>query len=171
MCIFETERLTVRKLVRANLSDFQRLQGSAGVMRYITGIPHTHTPQESARDLAEIIARYDIEDNNIWIWAVFTKSGDFIGTCALFENEEQEFEIAYRLLETCWGQGYGQETANGLIDYSLDELRLNTIVAQTASDNLASVRILARSRLTFVADIENKEKHWMERHYRYADIF
>jgi ribosomal-protein-alanine N-acetyltransferase len=165
MIILETDRLRVRPLIPTDLPAFQTLQGNANVMQYTTGIPLTLA--ESARDLAEIIARYDVAENDTWIWAVTTKTGGFIGTCALFKNKAQEFEIAYRLLEACWGQGYGQEIAHGLVSYCLDKLKLGSIVAQTAKANLASVRILDRSRLVFVGEVENKGMGWGERHYRF----
>ncbi len=166
MIIFKTYRLQIRKLTPTDLPDYQSMQGNAEVMKYTTGVPFT--PEESAHDLAEIIARYDKVRNEIWVWAVTTKTGDFVGTCAFFKNEMQESEIAYRLLETFWGRGYGQEIADGLIDYCLDEIGLDSLVAHAAKENLASVKILDRSRMTFVAEKENQEKNWVERHYRYV---
>jgi len=65
-------------------------------MKYTSGVPLS--PEESGRDLAEIMARYDVAENESGVWAVTTKRGDFVGACALFKNEGQEFEIAYRLL-------------------------------------------------------------------------
>jgi hypothetical protein len=41
-------------------------------------------------------------------------------------------------------------------------------VAQAVEDNLPSVKILERSRLTFIAASETQEKNWIERHYRYV---
>jgi ribosomal-protein-alanine N-acetyltransferase len=163
--IFQTDRLLVRQLASTDLPAFEALQGNANVMRYTTVIPQT--PEESARDLAVIIARYESADNGIWVWAVTTKANVFVGTCALFKNEAQESEIAYRLLESCWDQGYGQEIANGLINYCLDELALETVVAHAAKDNLASVKILDRSRLAFTSEFDNNEKGWIERNYKY----
>jgi ribosomal-protein-alanine N-acetyltransferase len=168
MIVFETERLRIRPLIPTDLPAFQTMQGNANVMRYTTGIPLT--PAESARDLAKIIAQYDVEGNETWVWAVTANQDVFIGTCALFKNEEQVFEIAYRLVDACWGLGYGQEIADGLIAYCLDELGLPQLVAQTVKDNLASVNILDRSKLSFVAEIENVQKNWIERHYRYAVV-
>jgi len=164
MSIFETKRLQVRQLTLADLPGFQVMQGNANVMKYTTGQPQS--PEQSSSDLAEFIAFYDAADNETWIWAVTTKTGAYAGTCALFRNERGENEIAYRLNESHWGRGYGQELAEGLIDYCLDDLALEYVVAHAAVDNLASVKILDRSRLTFVAEIKIEEKNWVERHYR-----
>lgn len=135
-------------------------------MKYITGVPLS--PEESARGLAEIIALYDAVENEAWVWAVTIENGDFVGACALFKNDRGKSEIAYRLIESFWGQGYGQEIADGLIDHCLDDLALDSIVAQAVKDNLASVKILDRSRMIFVEEYENREKNWVERHYRYS---
>jgi ribosomal-protein-alanine N-acetyltransferase len=166
MNIFETSRLKVRKLTLSDLIDYQAMQGDADVMKYTTGNPLS--PEESARDLAEIMAFYDAPENETWVWAATTKTGDFVGTCALFKNELRESEIAYRLIVTSWGQGFGQELADGLIDYCLDDLALDSVVAHAEKENLASVKILDRSRLVFVAEVENREKRSVERHYRYG---
>ena len=165
MSIFETYRLQVRRLTQTDLIDYQSMQCNAEVMKYTTGVPLTQ--EESAHDLAEILARYDTDGNEIWVWAVTTKTGDFAGTCALFKNETREFEIAYRLLESFWGQGFGQEIAEGFIDYCIVEIGLDSFVAHAAKENLASVKILDRSRMAFVAEKENQETNWVERHYRY----
>jgi ribosomal-protein-alanine N-acetyltransferase len=165
MPIFETGRLKIRTLTTSDLSDYQSMQGSVEVMRFTTGF--ALTPDDSANDLSEIMARYDTRGNETWVWAVSTKGGDFVGTCALFKNEVQEKEIAYRLVEQYWGQGFGQELADGLIDYCLDTLALTSIIAHAAKENLASVKILDRSRLTFVEEYGNQDKNWMERSYRY----
>lgn len=167
MFIFETNRLLVRQLSQTDLPGFQAMQGNAQVMQYTTGIPLP--PEESARELEKIITLYALPGNETWIWAVVTKVGDFVGTCALFKNEWQENEIAYRLLEMHWGYGYGQEIANGLIDYCLNIVGLETVVAQAVQANWASVKILEQSRLTFVTLVDNREKNWIECHYRYLD--
>ena len=62
--------------------------------------------------------------------------------------------------------GYGQEIADGLIDYGLDDLALDSVTAHAVKDNLASVKILDRSRLAFVAEFENEENDRIERQYR-----
>ena len=54
--VFETSRLRVRQLTLTDLPGFQALQGNAQVMQYTTGIPLT--PEESAHELAEIMAWY-----------------------------------------------------------------------------------------------------------------
>ena len=135
-------------------------------MRYTTGIPLTL--EESAQDLAEIIARYDAQVNEIWVWAVTNRTAEFVGACALFRNEELDFEIAVRLLERCWGDGYGQEIADGLIDYCIGELALSSVTAHAAEGNLASIKILDGSRLKFVGERQNQTTRWTERCYRYV---
>ena len=100
----------MRQLSQTDLPGFQAVQGNAQVMQYTTGI--SLPPEESARELEKIITLYTLPGNETWIWAVAAKAGtkvvikqnDFVGTCALFKNEAQEFEIAYRLRRTGSGQ-------------------------------------------------------------------
>lgn len=67
-----------------------------------------------------------------------------------------------RFLEKYWGKGYGQEVCNGLIDFALNEWKLTSLWAEANKDNIASVKILERSRLQFEREyFHEKEKSWV----------
>lgn len=143
--IFETERLLVRPLRPDDFPAFYDLQRNPNVLRY-TGNPVQSEAENKAR-FDEIIGFYSKPGNRFWVWAVERKSdGIFLGTCALV-NEGNE--LGYRLREEFWGNGYGQEVANGLVDHALDIMGLTTIFAEADKDNIASVKILGRTKLQF----------------------
>ena len=53
-----------------------------------------------------------------------------------------------------FGNGYGQELCDGLVTYAIEVQECPEIIAYADVRNLASVKILERSRLEFVEELE-----------------
>lgn len=86
------------------------------------------------------------------------ENGRLIGTCALFQIDEQSgrAELGYMLASTAWGLGYMQEALQAFLDHAFGAMNLRRIEADTDPRNEGSLRLLAR--LGFV-----KEGHFRER--------
>src|ERR1043165_2657001 len=112
--IFETTRLYVRRLKQSDEPAFFELMSNPNVMNAIPQKPLNRTQSNS--ELAELILLEKSSDTKIWS---LCKKGcnDLIGFCGVLKNDEKEDEIAYRIIETFWGNGYGTEITKGLIDY------------------------------------------------------
>ena len=161
--VFETERLTIRELNQRDFALFHEMQSDDIVMRYTTG--QGFDEHENLRQLTECIDSYTKPNNQFWVWAITRKSDQqFIGTCAIVPNNNRP-EIGYRLRRTCFGNGYGQEICDGLIEYGIQKLALTEIVAYVDLLNVASRIILDRSLLTFVSEAPN-ENGGTDRFYR-----
>ena len=97
-------------------------------MRYTTG--RALTEEENKEDLEKVINAYEKVDNNFWVWAIVQKSDhEFVGTCAIAPTSDEELEIGYRLLPQFWGNGYGLEITESLLDYGLEIMKLKELVA------------------------------------------
>ncbi|NVK51624.1 MAG: GNAT family N-acetyltransferase [Flavobacteriaceae bacterium] len=143
--IFETERLIVRKLILDDLLSFHKMQSNPKVMRYVTG--DVKSLQEHELELKELMAKYDLPNNNFWIYAIDRKSdGEFIGTCAIVDEVN---ELGYRFLEQFWGLGYGKEICNGLIQYC-KEIGLKLLTAYVVDKNIASAKIIESNNFKVV---------------------
>ena len=163
--VFETTRLYVRKLAVSDFDAFHEMQSDLEVMRFTTGSALGEA--ENRRQLKMCMDAYACPGNNFWVWAIVRKSdGEFIGTCAVAPNEGRP-EIGYRLLRKFFGNGYGQEICNGLIDYAKHEQGLPEIIAFADVRNVASVRILDRSSLDFVGE-KTDENGITDRFYRWV---
>ncbi|MCP4890329.1 MAG: GNAT family N-acetyltransferase [Planctomycetaceae bacterium] len=162
--IFETARLLVRDLVDSDFDAFHEMQSDIEVMRYTTG--KALDESENRRQLRDCIARYVRPANDFWVWAVVRKSDQqFIGTCAIVPNGPRA-EIGYRLLRKFFGNGYGREICNGLIVHGIQHQNLHEIIAYADIANLASVKILDQSALSFVEETKTEEGG-VERFYRW----
>ena len=139
--IFETERLIVRKLVTSDLEAFHKMQSNPKVMQFATG--DVKTLEEHEIELKELISKYNLPNNDFWIYAIERKNDAvFIGTVALVKNDGND-EIGYRFLEQYWGRGYATEICGGLIKYC-KLIKIKKIVGSVVDKNIASAKILER---------------------------
>ncbi|MEM6469035.1 MAG: GNAT family N-acetyltransferase [Planctomycetota bacterium] len=163
--IFESQRLSVRKLRDTDFDAFHEMQSDDEVMRFTYGKGFDEV--ENRRQLEDCISRYSKPENDFWVWAVVCKSDQqFLGTCAIVPNDSRP-EIGYRLLRKFFGHGYGQEICDRLIDYGISELQLSEIIAYVDVRNIASAKILDRSRLPFVKQFINDDGI-VDRFYRWT---
>ncbi|MDG2220857.1 MAG: GNAT family N-acetyltransferase [Rubripirellula sp.] len=153
--IFETARLLVRNLVDADFDAFHEMQSDIEVMRYTTGSGFDEA--ENRQQLSDCIRHYAEPGNDFWVWAVVRKTDQqFVGTCAIVPNGENA-EIGYRFLRKFFGNGYGRETCNGLIEHGIHVQKLREIIAYADIENIASIKILDQSVLSFVEETKTEE--------------
>lgn len=162
--IFQTTRLNIRPLHLNDFAAFHEMQGNINVMRYTSD--RAQTEEEDLASLKDCISKYDEPDNNFWIWAIERKSDQaFLGTVALIVNDEGEDEIGFRFLEKYWGNGYGQEAADALCKYALEEKKITLLVGYVFVDNMGSVKILERAGFQLIKEWFNEEYQMMDRLY------
>lgn len=163
--LFETTRLFVRELMDADFEAFHAMQSDDEVMRYTSGEGFDRT--ENRRQFDDCIAHYSKPDNDFWVWAIVRKlDRQFVGTCAIVPNHDRP-EIGYRFLRKFFGNGYGQEICDALIEFGIHKRNLPEIIAYVDVRNIASTKILDRSRLPFVEEITN-EDGLKDRFYRWT---
>jgi RimJ/RimL family protein N-acetyltransferase len=76
-------------------------------------------------------------------WIIETKD-QFIGWCGLKTNENGEIDLGFRILKEYWGQGYGIEAANSVLDYGFNTLKINKIIARTSIKNIKAQNLLSK---------------------------
>ena len=141
--IFTTARLTICQLTIEDFDAFYTMQSNPKVMQYIKPILNY---EEAKTELAKFIRYYSDSKKFYNIWAVkHSETNQFIGICGVYQNQQTEYEIAYRLTESAWGNGYGREFAISLIKHSLEEIKLPRLVAYVYTENIPSVKILEKS--------------------------
>jgi len=118
---------------------------------------------ESDSKLADLILLEKSSDTKIWS---LCKKGcdEQIGICGVLKNDEKQDEIAYRIIETFWENGYGTELAKGLNDFCFIEMKSELITADVCVDNLKSIKILNKF-FTVQKEFFNIEDNCMDRRY------
>ncbi|MFD0992970.1 GNAT family N-acetyltransferase [Tenacibaculum geojense] len=145
--IFETERLLVRKLEVSDIEGFFELQSNPNVMQYATG--NVQSREAIEFELKDLISKYSDSKNDFWIYAVALKTNnEFIGTVA-FVKDGKDDEIGYRIIERCWGLGYGNEICGGMVCYAKARC-IPKLVGYVVDVNKASAKILVNNGFTAV---------------------
>ncbi|WP_075341993.1 GNAT family N-acetyltransferase [Tenacibaculum agarivorans] len=140
--IFETDRLEVRYLKMSDIEGYYQLQSNPKVLQYATGEVTSY--EKIKENLEEVIQKYNVVDNNFWIYAIERKSDQiFVGTVAIVKDENNEDEIGYRFIETYWGNGYGFEICEGLITYAR-KVGMSKLIGYVVDENIASAKILEK---------------------------
>lgn len=166
--LFETSRLIVRPLRFSDFDAYFEMQSNPNVHLY------TCSPvddSDAARTgLEHHIACYTKPNNNWWIWAIERKTDEaFVGTAAVINSDNEIVgngpEIGYRFLERYWGNGYGSEICDPLIEYAFGQRGLNSVFATVDVLNVPSVKILDRCELRFVKQYLNQTDNCADRVY------
>jgi ribosomal-protein-alanine N-acetyltransferase len=160
--IFETERLIIRELKKSDSDNFFDMMGNPNVMNPIP--QKVMTKDESDSKLNELITLEKSTNKKVWS-LIEKKSNDFIGICGLLKNNENENEIAYRLREKYWGNGYGTEIAKGLIDFGFKNLNFDLVMADVNIENTKSVKILDKF-LIKQKEFFNQKDNCTDRRYK-----
>src|SRR5690606_19994032 len=142
--VFKTERLKIRQLAIDDLEGFSKLQKNPKTQKFPS--PFLLAEKDDSVLINSIIDLYQKENNHYFIWAVeILNTKKFIGTCALVKNEKGENEIGYSIIEDFWGKGFGEELANGLVNFCCKNLKLDKVTAYIDANNLGSIRTLGKT--------------------------
>lgn len=161
--IYSTKRLLVRKLVPEDFLPFHIMQSNSNVMKFVRGKAMTYA--ENKEELPKLIGFYDNEDNDFWIYAIIRKKDNvFLGTVALVKDENNNDEIGYRFLEKYWGNGYGTEVFQGLIEYC-KSIHIEKIIACVAIENIASMKIIKNAGFHFLENFISDDLNIPEQKY------
>lgn len=146
--LFETERLTVRQFVAADLDAFAALCADPDVMHFM-GDGSTLTREEVAHWIDICEEKYAVRGYGTS--AVFEKSSDaFIGFCGVVRAPDRDFdEIVYAYQRESWGKGYATETARAMLDYVLQRSTLDVLYATIDSANVNSIKIVEKLGFRF----------------------
>ena len=93
----------------------------------------------------------------VYMHLIRDSQGALVGRINLgvLENDQKTAELGYRIGGNYTNLGYASEAVKLVLDKAFHTYGLNKIVAGTATDNLASKRVLLKNGFTFSKIIEN----------------
>jgi len=147
--MIETERLYLRQWQASDFAPFAEMNANLEVMAYFPKLLTTSMSNTIAKKCQSLI-----DDNGWGFWAVSLKETDtFIGMVGLNNaHADMPFsptvEIAWRLHNDYWGQGYATEAARVSLDFAFVELEIEEVVAFTAVINKRSQLVMERLGMT-----------------------
>lgn len=143
MIIFETERLIVRPLTKADSEKYFALHGDAEIMRYIR--------PAKTREECDLMLKEHIELNKQLYpcgrWLVYDRHTDhFTGSFVIIPILNTGLmQLGYSLLKEHWGKGYASELIRGGLNYTFTKTPLEEIYAVVEEGNIASEKALLRA--------------------------
>lgn len=160
-----TPRLLLRPFRPADAPGILALDSDPEVRRYVPG-PLLMSLAEAARVIDYIQAQY--ARNGIGRWAVDRlDDGAFLGWCglklvddAVTNGRTGYYDLGYRLLRSCWGQGYASEAAEASLRYGFGVLRLPELHATVMQANAASRRVVEKLGFGRTAEYEEDGARW-----------
>jgi ribosomal-protein-alanine N-acetyltransferase len=107
-----------------------------------------------------------MNNDDFTVLAVCKNNHEFIGTCAIIKNDENDFEIGYRIAEEFWGNGFGSELLQLLIKYCFEVRELESIVAFVEGKNIHSVHMLQKCGMNLINEFIDEDMGEKVQYYR-----
>ena len=113
--------------------------------------------------------RQQYKDFGIGRWAIIDKKSDeFVGwtglefVTELINNHKNYYDLGYRLIRRCWGQGIATETAIASLEYAFTKLNTTEVFARADSENIGSNKVLEKVGLKFIEtfDLDGIKHNW-----------
>lgn len=145
MAIVETDRLILRELDSdIDAESIFELLNTRKFIQYIgdRGVRSV----EQARDFIDTRYRASYRDHGFGLYAVERKTNAaFIGICGFVKRDYLEHaDIGFAFLPQFERQGYGFESATGMLRYGRESLAFERVFAITSQDNDVSGKLLTK---------------------------
>lgn len=142
--VIETERLVLRRPVRADAEALADLANDAGVAENLASLPHPY----GLDDALAFIDNAEVGPAR-WSLGLYLKDGtggaDFVGTASLMPRDGERFVLGYWIGRPFWDRGLATEAAQALCDFAFQSLGAGAIAATARVTNGASRRVLEKS--------------------------
>jgi RimJ/RimL family protein N-acetyltransferase len=142
--VLETERLVLRHLDISDAPFILSLLNSPAFLKFIGDRQVRNAEDAVGYILKGPTSSY--RDNGFGLDLVQLKSdGSKIGICGLIQRDYLPApDIGYAYLEQYWLKGYAVEAAAAVLQHARLVLDLPRVLAITAEDNIASIRVLEK---------------------------
>lgn len=144
---FLTPRLTAERLREHHFPDLLRMHSDPGQMATLGGLKDE---VETRKYLEWNLKHWD--DHGFGLWILRERpDGPVIGRAQLRHLDvegQDEVEVGYSFHPEYWGRGLATEIATTCVSLGREQLSLQSIVAITLPDNLASKRVLVKAGLS-----------------------
>ncbi len=161
--MLETQRLILRRFTIEDLDQmFHNCWSDLEVWKWTS-----YKPMKSIEDVINIADMFTekwlgaYERLNRYSWAIQLKaSGEVIGRFFGMnpDDEISQIELAYELGREWWNQGIMTEAVKAIIDFFFNEVGLNRIYANFASENLASGKVMQKCGMTYEGTMQQALK-------------
>ena len=137
-----TNRLILKNMTSEDVDFLAKLWNEPEVGKYLN-VP----PYRNVDELKEILGDIDDWEDEFTFIAYDKITKKPIGTCSVAaEGPKGSWGFGYDVTRELWGNGYGTEMANAMIDY-IYSLGIRDLYCTVARENLRSCRVLEKCGL------------------------
>lgn len=151
---FQTARLDARRLSGGDFAELCIMHKDARVMAALGGVRSDEVTKEYAQANELHWCQY-----GFGTWALRSKDGDFAGRTALRHitiEGVDDIELGYSFMPQFWEKGMATEIAKAVVEIGFRHCALDSIIAFTLVDHIASRRVMEKLDFQFEADREIK---------------
>jgi len=138
------------EITNDDLNDIHTLHSIPEVDEFNTlGIPKDI--QETKDFIGQILHDQHSKDRKHLCWGIRKKSDNlFIGMAGLVLSAKRfkMAEIYFKLSPVFWGNGYATELSKRILQFAFNDLNLHRIEAGVATENIKSIKVLEKLRMT-----------------------
>ncbi len=150
-----TARLVLRAAEQGDAEAVQRVVSSAQVARGTLSLKHPAPPWLGTWQVARAAAGVRTGKRVNWL-ITERETGRVLGDVGIWINTEHEAAgMGYMLHPDHWGHGYATEAVGAVVDYCMEELKLNSVWAGHFAWNEASGRVMQK-----VGMVRGREQAW-----------
>jgi RimJ/RimL family protein N-acetyltransferase len=134
--------------VESDIPEYAAVVADPEVTKFIgDGLPHSH---EQATAYVHDCIRSEAKEGIARYAVILRETGELIGFCG-FKKVNDDIDFGWRYARRAWGNGYATQAAHAVLDYGINTLKLSSIVAKSAVENIGSVRIIEKIGMQFEA--------------------
>ncbi|GIU02782.1 GNAT family N-acetyltransferase [Shewanella sp. KT0246] len=159
---FETERLTMRLLQAEDKDFYIGLYCDPKIMRHVSE-PFSLAKATSTFETG-LLLNNKIPFKQV-IWAIINKgTKDVIGIQSIAMRYENELhaEAGLMLARRAQGKGFPEEALVGMLNYSFNYLKMETIFAYCSVKNRASERVVVKAGFNLFASDETQRSFYIK---------
>jgi RimJ/RimL family protein N-acetyltransferase len=151
--VVETERLSLRRLELRDAAFILELLNDPEFLRFI-GDKGVRTLEDARRYLLNgPLASYEQYGFGLYLVSL-KEDGSSIGICGILKRDSlPDPDIGFALLPRYWSKGYAFEAASAVMEHGRKDLGLARILAITALENEASMRLLRKLGMKYQATV------------------
>ena len=162
--IIHTDRLTLRKLETADLSDLIQKINNPAISKQIFNIPYPYSEADAIARLHLVTEGFRSKKRYIFL-ITNSENQELMGEISLhLDRSNNRAETGFWLDEKKWGNGYMTEALRAILDFGFKSIQLQKIFATHYPENPASGKVLQKAGM--IKEAELKDHYLVEGEYR-----
>lgn len=158
----ETDRLIIRDPIIEDFNSIWDMRNDENVTEFTGGITRLVRNEVYERHLKRC---KNFDDTPKEYSVVLKESKEYIGYCGFqYCTILDGLEILYGYAKKYWGNGYAIEAAKAVLEFGINELKIDEIVAAVNYENIASDKVLTKIGMNYLGDVEWPEQGMVKKY-------